>query len=193
MWLQVHFIVSTKNTRFRWTEYCLSQILRTNNRTNPNTSVMEGRFFCWTRCSEWSSWKIYYDQNLCIVSNSFYILITLSVSLSLYGFCLFSFFVYIDIFWTHFSFWFVSCFSPSIEDIEKDRIIAKRLNSLSFLQPEHFDIDIQYRDEEKFQIAINGSNSHCSIHTHTHTHPIIFFSGRSLIYSFICSFNWLNW
>jgi hypothetical protein len=51
---------------------------------------------------------------------------------------------------------FFSCFSPSVDDLERDKAIFRTFASLQFITPTHLDINERHHDEEKFQQAIEG-------------------------------------
>jgi hypothetical protein len=53
----------------------------------------------------------------------------------------------------------LSCFAPSIEEIQKDKEFAKRLSKLQFLSPANFDIDPIHQNESKYQMAMNGTSN----------------------------------
>jgi hypothetical protein len=49
-----------------------------------------------------------------------------------------------------------SCFSPSVDDLERDKVIFRRFSSLQFLTPANLDINERHNNPEKFQSAIDG-------------------------------------
>jgi Rab5 GDP/GTP exchange factor len=47
-----------------------------------------------------------------------------------------------------------SCFSPSVDDIERDKAIHKRMQHLQFVTADHLDISEKHRDNAKLDLAI---------------------------------------
>lgn len=49
------------------------------------------------------------------------------------------------------------CFSSTTEDIARDKIISARFQELQFIVPEHLDIPVHHRDQQRLQQATEGT------------------------------------